>query len=835
MDTNWNSTDKDPGKALEAFVAEEVREAMGTGGAAKLLRPGGRVKALAGFLAFFLGMTLVLSSLCAAGDRIVWERGPSPRWEWDWQETDAFRGEVSHYLREFLTIGAGGEVDFYDQAYWTEYGGEATVVQEAEAYRSWWGSYPLTEAVVVEGGLAECETQSDSFHSTPAESKKVREPDEAYRNDKNLLYYIETAEGKTYTNAEGRLAFFLEAKRLRHASSVDFSKVPQEQKDYNVFLTFQNGKVSIVKDGADLDVYGNGLYNNESQWFVPGYDNFPVSKDLEHVTVYMAVRRTPERYYGVDYKNGGTYSNNAFYGLARQVEESESFYKTQGLLLLIALWCLAVWALLRKSVEPLNRKIASWTVHVWTEVRALLVLICLLWAFLPGLANTDLFWSFKYGLGWALENGLMWGSGYFDSATQWFASLGRLLLTNVSGFVTLFWLCWLLYNDHRRGLPESRKSLLGALFRSLRARDLKRPIEKRLSRNSAAGLLALGLLLLAEAVNWLCFFLYMFGGMFSGGQFIQINGVMLFIQLPLGLLALPLAVLFHRVWRSRGLARDIAALADQVEAVRAGDLERPLVLPEDADLRQTAESLNDIQAGMRAALEEQTRSERMKVELVSNVSHDLKTPLTSILSYAELLRQEELPPAAADYAKIIDQKAQRLKTMVEDVFEVSKAAADQLPVHLERLDLAKLIRQTLADMDGAIQKSALTFRVDLPDRPVMITADGKRLYRVFQNLIDNALRYALEGSRVYLSLKAAEGTAEARVRNTSRSELSEGVDFTARFVRGDASRTDGGSGLGLSIASSFTEACGGAFRVETVADLFTAVVTFPMEQEGQEP
>lgn len=173
--------------------------------------------------------------------------------------------------------------------------------------------------------------------------------------------------------------------------------------------------------------------------------------------------------------------------------------------------------------------------------------------------------------------------------------------------------------------------------------------------------------------------------------------------------------------------------------------------------------------------------------------------------------------------------------MVEDVFEVSKAAADQLPVHLERLDLAKLIRQTLADMDGAIQKSALTFRVDLPDRPVMITADGKRLYRVFQNLIDNALRYALEGSRVYLSLKAAEGTAEARVRNTSRSELSEGVDFTARFVRGDASRTDGGSGLGLSIASSFTEACGGAFRVETVADLFTAVVTFPMEQEGQEP
>ena len=299
--------------------------------------------------------------------------------------------------------------------------------------------------------------------------------------------------------------------------------------------------------------------------------------------------------------------------------------------------------------------------------------------------------------------------------------------------------------------------------------------------------------------------------------------------LPVLLLAGAAAALARR---ELGLAKDLGRLAGQVETVRAGDLERPLKLPEDADLRQTAESLNDIQAGMKAALEEQTRSERMKVELVSNVSHDLKTPLTSILSYAELLRQEDLPPAAADYAQIIDQKAQRLKTMVEDVFEVSRAAADQLPVHLERLDLGKLLRQTLADMDGVIQASSLTFKVELPEEAVMIMADGRRLYRVFQNLIDNALRYGLEGSRVYLTLKTAEGTAEASLRNTSRSELPEGVDFTARFVRGDASRTDGGSGLGLSIAKSFTEACGGTFRVETVADLFTAIVTFPAEQEG---
>ena len=429
---------------------------------------------------------------------------------------------------------------------------------------------------------------------------------------------------------------------------------------------------------------------------------------------------------------------------------------------------------------------------------------------MPGLLNLDLAYELLYSYGYG------WEGGY--SFAAWGMAVLRLVTMNVPALLALFWLWWLLRNDHRHNPRGARRSLLRSLFRALRAKELKRPVEKRLARSNGLILLVLllGFALSLFPAAVLLNFLWIYRSIW--GLFLSLLGCMLEALLVLAI---------YNAWKNLGLAKDIAALADQVEAVRAGDLSKPLKLPEDADLRQTAESLNNIQAGMKAALEEQTRSERMKVELVSNVSHDLKTPLTSILSYAELLRQEEnLPPAAADYARIIDEKAQRLKSMVEDVFEVSKAAADQLPVHLERLDMGKLLRQTLADMDGAIQRSALAFRVELPEEPVMITADGKRLYRVFQNLIDNALRYALEGSRVYLSLKTAEGLAEASVRNTSRSELPEDVDFTARFVRGDASRTDGGSGLGLSIASSFVEACGGEFRVETVADLFTAIVTF---------
>ncbi|MCI9567723.1 MAG: HAMP domain-containing histidine kinase, partial [Lawsonibacter sp.] len=291
---------------------------------------------------------------------------------------------------------------------------------------------------------------------------------------------------------------------------------------------------------------------------------------------------------------------------------------------------------------------------------------------------------------------------------------------------------------------------------------------------------------------------------------------------------LALGVYAWSFWRQRRLWTDFGAVAEQLEAVRAGNVERELALQEDSDLYQMADDLNHVQQGLHQAVEERTRSERMKVELVTNVSHDLKTPLTSIISYTELLSQEPLEPPASEYVQIMGEKAQRLKAMVQDVFEVSKAASGQLPVKLEGLDYGRLLRQTLADMAQAIDESGLIFRTSIPEEEVPITADSDRLYRVFQNLIGNALKYSLAGSRVYLALAVAEGKAVASVRNTSAAELKPGADYTARFVRGDESRTDGGSGLGLSIAESFTRACGGELTISTEADLFTAVVTFPL-------
>lgn len=225
----------------------------------------------------------------------------------------------------------------------------------------------------------------------------------------------------------------------------------------------------------------------------------------------------------------------------------------------------------------------------------------------------------------------------------------------------------------------------------------------------------------------------------------------------------------------------------------------------------------------------------MKVELVANVSHDLKTPLTSIISYISFLKQEEeLPEHVRDYIRILDEKATRLNSIVRDVFAVSKAASGQLPVELKKLDFGKLLRQTLADMEEEIQRSAVLMKTDIPQEAVMITADGTRLYRVFQNLIQNALRYSLEGSRVFVELKREGEYAVAGIKNISQQELRAGADFTERFVRGDASRTDGGAGLGLSIAKSFTEACGGIFTLETNADLFVVHIAFAVKDDDGE-
>lgn len=275
--------------------------------------------------------------------------------------------------------------------------------------------------------------------------------------------------------------------------------------------------------------------------------------------------------------------------------------------------------------------------------------------------------------------------------------------------------------------------------------------------------------------------------------------------------------------------RDLRAYTDlsrHISAMNGGDYSRRET-DVTSPIHAQTEKLNNISDGIQTAVDRQVQSERMKIDLVTNVSHDLKTPLTSIISYIDLLSQEELSPESRDFVTIIQQKAERLRTMVADLFDLAKATS-RTDVEMERIDAVILTGQVLADMGDRISASGREVKADIQPDSAPVNADGKKLYRVLQNLIDNALKYSLEGTRVWLTLKEQNGFAVLTVKNTSSYEMDfTPEEITERFVRGDQSRTSEGNGLGLSIAKSFTEACGGYFRVIIDGDVFGAEVKLP--------
>lgn len=240
------------------------------------------------------------------------------------------------------------------------------------------------------------------------------------------------------------------------------------------------------------------------------------------------------------------------------------------------------------------------------------------------------------------------------------------------------------------------------------------------------------------------------------------------------------------------------------------------------------ETYEAIDKGFNDSLEEQMKAERMKIQLVTNVSHDLKTPLTAIIGYVDLLAKEPLDETAKEYVTILAEKSDRLKHIVSDLFDLAKSTSGNLEVAFEEIDLKRLIEQTLGDLSDEIEASSLEFKLRVPDENLMTRSDGKKLYRVFMNLFDNALKYALQGTRVYIDCEARQDEILIGIKNIAGYEMTFTEDeIRQRFARGDHSRTSEGNGLGLSIAESFTNACGGTFRLVIDGDLFKVELRFP--------
>ena len=246
------------------------------------------------------------------------------------------------------------------------------------------------------------------------------------------------------------------------------------------------------------------------------------------------------------------------------------------------------------------------------------------------------------------------------------------------------------------------------------------------------------------------------------------------------------------------------------------------------EFRRHAEDLNAIQSGIFRAVEARLRSERMKTELITNVSHDIKTPLTSIISYVDLLSKEEIEnETAREYIEVLQRQSARLKKLTDDLVEASKASSGVLPVTIEDCDLAVMLDQTAGEYGEKLAEKGLTLVVRKGEGSVPVRADVRHTQRIFDNLMGNILKYALAGTRVYLELAADETGPAVIFRNTSRSELALNADeLTERFVRGEASRSSEGSGLGLSIARSLAELQGGSLAVTVDGDLFKVTLGF---------
>lgn len=289
-------------------------------------------------------------------------------------------------------------------------------------------------------------------------------------------------------------------------------------------------------------------------------------------------------------------------------------------------------------------------------------------------------------------------------------------------------------------------------------------------------------------------------------------------------LGLPAIYIFIR--RSAYLSRIIVA----TEAMAAGRLQEEIKVEGKSPLAEHAKNLNNLREGVRISMNEQAKSERLKTELITNVSHDLRTPLTSIITYTDLLKTEDLSVEnRLKYVDILDKKSQRLKTLIEDLFEVSKMASGNLELNKQRVDLTQLLQQALAEHEEEITETGLDFRIDLPESVLVAHIDGQRWWRVLDNLIVNAIKYTLPGTRVYVTLRKVDRHAEFVVKNITKYELNENVDeLFERFKRADTSRQTEGSGLGLAIAQSIVDMHGGEMKIEVDGDLFKVTVIVPV-------
>lgn len=316
-------------------------------------------------------------------------------------------------------------------------------------------------------------------------------------------------------------------------------------------------------------------------------------------------------------------------------------------------------------------------------------------------------------------------------------------------------------------------------------------------------------------------------------KLLAINAVILLIITSIWFFGIPIVILYSvilffiiRKYVDK-ISEKYSKLREATSKIAEGNLD--VKIEEDLGLFEPFKGdLEKIQCGFKKAVDEEVKSQRMKTDLISNVSHDLKTPLTAIITYADLLKDENLSDEKRkQYIETLDRKAQRLQVLIENLFEVSKATSGNITLNIENIDVVSLMKQTLFELEDKLEEASLLVRKNMPKEKVILPLDSQRTFRVFENLIINITKYAMPNTRVFIDIIENEDDVAIIMKNMAAEEITFNVDTIAeRFVRGDESRNTEGSGLGLAIAKSFVELQGGTFNISVDGDLFKVKIVF---------
>ncbi|NLX01265.1 MAG: HAMP domain-containing histidine kinase [Syntrophomonadaceae bacterium] len=564
------------------------------------------------------------------------------------------------------------------------------------------------------------------------------------------------------------------------SSLSDSGKTPALPAGYSYCWYFDGEKLRVIDHGEPIDIQRR---DSSYQGIFHGYKYNITPIYLSNIQVMLAVK---------DNLVENPYAHSKYYGDQQFLSIIGWIYT--GLLVLGLL--LLVFAIInRPSKREFDRKLASWMGQMWMEVKLVFSLLVLM--FFGGVA-------YSYYPGW-------------DDPVLVDILLNATLTSCM--IIACFWWFYLILIDlivHGKGFFTH--NAINSLLTGYKKYEKRYPWQKLMLKRAY-------MLVAAEAVLAIISVIFVLTALGSGGSAL----LLAFLIAGAGIY-----LIYRYLKRYEETISDLGNLMDHIELIKNGDMGTKLEVAEDADIYPAVQNLNYIQEGMGIAVAEKMKSERMKIDLITNVSHDLKTPLTSIISYVDLLNKEDgLPEHVNDYIKILAQKSEHLKNLIQDLFDLSKASSNNLPLDMETIDLARLAKQALADMEEPIAASGLTFRINIPDEPIYIISDGKKLYRVLENLIMNTLKYSLSGSRVFVDLTVDSKEVLATIKNTANYEMTFDEDeILQRFVRGDKSRSSEGSGLGLSIAQTFTEVCGGKFSVKIDGDLFKVELRFETGSES---